>query len=144
MLLEPDAPVERHQAVGRQPVAAVADLDRQLRSRARARMTIQPGRACGRDAVADGVLDERLQQQVRHQRVERLGIDLDRDAQPAAEPRLLDLEVLLQDVELVLERHLLRARRVERHAQQIAQLIDHHVGGVDVRCASARRSCSAC
>ena len=37
-----------------------------------------------------------------------------------------------QEVDLVLERHLLRADAIERQAQQVAQLRQHLVGGVDV------------
>ena len=44
------------------------------------------------------------------------------------EARLLDLEVLLQELELLLQRHSGRARSRERHPEQVAQPADHPVG----------------
>ena len=52
--------------------------------------------------------------------------------QAVAETHLLDVEVLLQHLELLLQRHLLDVRRVQRHAQQVAEPVHHPVGGVDV------------
>ena len=49
-----------------------------------------------------------------------------------AEARLLDLEVLGQEVELLLERHFLHADASQREAQQVAEPRQHRVGGVDV------------
>ena len=45
----------------------------------------------------------------RHRRVERLRLDVDADLQAVAEARLLDLQILLEEVELLFQRHLLRA-----------------------------------
>ena len=130
-VVEADAAIERHQAIGRQPVAAVADLQQQLVAVAqRVRPRSEPGRACGAMPWRIGVFDQRLQQQVRHLRVERFRLDVHLDAQTAAEPRLLDLQVLLQHVELFLERHFLDVRRVQRHPQQIAEAVDHLIGRV--------------
>ena len=61
------------------------------RLRGAAEMSTCPGPDLPRDAVLDGVLDERLQQQARHARVQRLGLDVEADDQPIGEPRLLDL-----------------------------------------------------
>ena len=55
------------------------------------------------------------------------------DTETRSESGLFDVEVLAQRVELLLERHFLPARRVQRHAQQIAQLVDHDVGRIHVR-----------
>ena len=54
------------------------------------------------------------------------------DRQAIAEARLLDVEILLQHLELVLQRHFLDVRRIQRHAQQIAEAVHHPIGGVDV------------
>ena len=54
--------------------------------------------------MLDRVLHERLQDQARHFRVERVRIDLEVDAEAILETRLLDLEVLLQELELLLQR----------------------------------------
>ena len=73
------------------------------------------------DAVADGVLDERLQRQHRHDRVQHLGVDLDAHAQPLAEARLLEPQVLLHVLQLVGERHV-RALAGERVADELGEL----------------------
>ena len=91
-----------------------------------------PGPGLLRDAVLDRVLDERLQQQVRHQRVERVGLDVEADDEAIGEARLLDLEVLCEEVELGLERDFLLAELLERQAQQVAQPHQRPVGGLDV------------
>ena len=52
--------------------------------------------------------------------------------QAIAEARPLDLEVLVDEIELVLERHHLRADAIERQPQQVAEPRQHRVGGVDV------------
>ena len=83
--------------------------------------------------MLDRVLDERLQDQPRHFGVERLGIDLELDRQAILEARLLDLEVLLQELQLLLQRDAGRAGAIERQAQQIAQAADHAIGGVGIR-----------
>ena len=46
------------------------------------------------DAVLDGVFHERLENQVRHQRVERFGLDVVAHDQAIGEACLLDLEIL--------------------------------------------------
>ena len=84
------------------------------------------------DGVADAVLDERLQQQVGHERVQRVGVEVVAHGEPLAEAGLLDLQVLGQELEVVAERHLLRAAAVERHPEQVAQPHQHAVGGVHV------------
>ena len=63
-------------------------------------MSMWPGPGLLRDAVLDGVLDQRLEEQRRQQRIERLRLDVEADDQPIGESRLLDLEVLRQEVEL--------------------------------------------
>lgn len=84
------------------------------------------------EAVAEGVFDERLQEEVRHARVARLRFDVDRDAKPVAEPQAHDLDVALEEIELGLERHFLRADVLQRHPQEIAQRGDHRIGAANV------------
>ena len=48
-------------------------------------------------------------------------LDVVADHQAIAEAGLLDLQVLLEELELVLQRHFLRAALVERDAEQVAQ-----------------------
>ena len=52
--------------------------------------------------------------------------------EPVAEAQAHDLDVALQEVELRLERHFLRADVLQRHAEQIAQRRDHRVGAAHV------------
>ena len=68
---------------------------------------------------------------MRDARIQHGGIDVNRDAQPIAEASLLDRQVRLQNFDLLLDAHFLRVR-TEAHSQQVAQSIDHDVGGVDV------------
>ena len=94
-------------------------------------LDVSPGRS-RRHTVLDGVLDERLQDQPRHLGVERLGIDVVAHRQAILESGLLDLQILLQELELLLQRDARRAAAVERQSQQIAQAADHPVGRVRV------------
>ena len=52
--------------------------------------------------------------------------------QAVAEARALDVEVAVEELKLLPERHLLRGRRVERQAQEVAEPRDHLVGRVRV------------
>ena len=90
------------------------------RERARAHHRLEP--------VADGVLDERLQDQRRHQDVHRGDVDAILDPQPIAEVHLLDVEIRAQVFELLRELDFLDADLAQRDAQQIAQPLDHQVG----------------
>ena len=82
--------------------------------------------------MLDRVLDERLQQEVGQQRIERLGLDVEPHDQSIGESRLLDLEVLREEIELRLQRAFVLAEVLERHAQQIAEAHQRAIGGVDV------------
>jgi len=85
-----------------------------------------------RDTVFDRVLDERLQQQRRHQRVERLGLDLVPDHEAVGKTCSFDLQVLAEEVELGAERDFLFAEPLEREPQQVAQTHERPIGGVHV------------
>ena len=129
---EPDAAAQARARAGAQADAVVADFDPELLALP-ARRNLHESRAgLRRHAVLDRILDERLQNQPRHFGVERLGIDVEPDRQAILEARLLDLEVLLQELQLLLQRDARRARAVERQAEQIAQAADHAIGAVGI------------
>jgi hypothetical protein len=67
-----------------------------------------PGFDARRDAMADGVLHQRLQQQMGHASIQSLWRDVHHDRQPLLQARLLDLEVRLEKGELLTQSHLLR------------------------------------
>src|SRR5262247_2275868 len=92
----------------------------------------QPRRGMWRDAVTDGVFDQRLQNQIRQARVERLRLDIHLHLQPVAESRLFDLQVTFEKFQLLPERRLLRPDILQRQSQQVAQPRDHPLGGFDV------------
>src|SRR5664279_3553473 len=80
----------RHDAVGAcQPGAVVADLHPDVVVIAPAGDANQAGRAPRADAVTDGVLHQRLQNQVGDKRVQGAGIDVGLDLQAVAETLLL-------------------------------------------------------
>ena len=112
-----DTLVQCRQRIFRQADAVVSDLDPQLF------VVVTCGDvdvACAGlpgDAVLDRVLDQRLQQQRRYQRIERLGLDVVADHQAVGETRTLDFEVLAEEIELRVERHFLLAKPLEREAQ---------------------------
>src|SRR5438874_1186744 len=70
--------------------------------------------AVRRDAVPNRVLDERLQQQRRDHRGCRAWVDAERDAQPIAEARFLNGDVMIEQLELLLECDERTALAVER------------------------------
>ncbi len=82
--------------------------------------------------MAERVLHQRLEEEIRHPRVARFRVDVDRHAQPVAEAQAHDLHVALQEVELRLQRHFLRADVLEGHAQQVAQRGDHRIRAAHV------------
>src|SRR4029079_12045741 len=84
------------------------------------------------DAVLDGVLHDRLQDHPRHLAVERVGIDLHVDGKTILEARLFDVEILLEKIDLFLQRDLGLAAAIERDAEQIAEPADHAIGALRV------------
>src|SRR5262249_56320052 len=83
------------------------------------------GRLARRDPVADRVLDERLQQEVRHPRGQRLRGYVDRDVEAIGEAHLLYRHVLADEAGLVLERHLAGRVGVERRPEAVAYAAAH-------------------
>src|SRR5690349_6609683 len=72
--------------------------------------------------MPDRVLDERLQNHVRQECVQRFRIDGPIDLQSLLQKRLLYLQILAQEVEFLFKRDFLRLVVVQGEAQQVAQL----------------------
>ena len=87
--------------------AVVDDTQFETHSSARCGHHHMTWRSAGGNPVPDRVLHERLQHQVRHQRIPRIGIDLERNRESILESDLLDLDVVRQQLELLRERDLL-------------------------------------
>src|SRR5271169_4618968 len=122
-LLQPAASVAETDAFARRGTAAasetdsvVADFHPYIVVIAPGGNTNQSGRAAWTDAMADGVFHQRLQNQVRHERVHGGRVDGGFHLQAIAEARLLDVDVLLQEHQLLLQGNFLHAHSVERHA----------------------------
>src|ERR1039458_182113 len=79
--------------------------------------------------MANGILHQRLQNQVRDQGRSGVRLDIHFHPQAVLEACLLDVNVLLQKSQLAAERHFVDADRVERQAQQVRQLQCHVFGG---------------
>ena len=127
-----DALLQRRQRVFRQPDAVVAHFHPQLVALAARGDVDVAGPGLLRDAVLDRVLDERLEDQVRHERVERLGLHVEADDSRSAKRVCSIWRYLREEVELGLERDLLLADVLERQAQQVAQAHQRAIGGLDV------------
>src|SRR5690606_5001493 len=84
------------------------------------------------DAVLDGIFDERLKNKVGHERVQRVGLDLEHYGQTVTESGLFDLQVLGQEIQLFLQRDFLDADHPEGDAEQVAEAGDHGVGRLDI------------
>ena len=113
-----DSLLERGQRILRQPHAVVAHLHHELVVLAAGADVDVPGAGLARDAVLDGVLDQRLQQQRRHEHVVGFRLHVVADDETVGEAGAFDLEVLAEEVELVLQRDLRLAETLERQAQQ--------------------------
>jgi hypothetical protein len=77
------------------------------------------------DAMLHGVLDQRLEDERRHERVEHVVVDLHVDREPILEAHLHDVDVEIEQRELASQRHLGLAAPLEAVAQQIAEPRDH-------------------
>src|SRR5687768_2532919 len=75
--------------------------------------------------VHDRVLDERLQDEVGHERVHHVVVDVLVDRESTLKADLHDVQVQLKQLELAGERDLLLVRSLERHSQELAQARDH-------------------
>ena len=90
--------------------------------------TDRPRRRPHGEPVADRVLDERLQNQMRHERESSAWLDLQLHRQPLTEARTLDVEVRVEARELFVERHLVLPDALERQSKQRVQLPQHSLG----------------
>src|SRR4029450_1580822 len=75
--------------------------------------------------MADGVLDERLQQQRRHRHRERGLVHVPADVESIGEALALKIDVAAHEVDFGRERHQMIARAVHRGAHQLAQAQQH-------------------
>src|SRR5215471_9285593 len=115
---------------GADPV--VADLDPQAPVVAPGGERDPLGAGILADAVLDGVLDERLQEERRDPRLPDLGIDLDGDLEPVAEAHPLDGEVPVQHVDLGLQRDGLFGLGLQVQPQEVGQPVDGVAGELGV------------
>src|SRR4029453_16465550 len=84
------------------------------------------------NAVADGVLDERLEDQAGDDRLARLLAGIDGHPETIAVPRALDRQVRVEKLQLALERYLLNVRGLEGPSQELGQLRKHQIRRLDV------------
>ena len=83
-----------------------------------------PGVGAPRDAVTDGIFDEVLKCESREDGWPEGRIDLVCDAQPIREPGLFDREVLFDELELLVECHLVGAMSAQRATEHVTELLD--------------------
>src|ERR1051326_8029851 len=110
----------------------VADFDGQLAGALLGDHVDAAAGGARRDAVADGVFDQRLQYEVGHEQVERAGLDGAAHFEPLAEAHLLDFEVFIEVLHLAFQRDLLNAGTIEGEPQKIAEPRDHAVGALHI------------
>ena len=91
------------------------------------------------DAMPERVLDEWLQQQNRHACLAHRLVHVERDAQAVAEAQPHDREVVLEQVELLAQRHQLATVPPEHGAQKVAELLEKILRGVGVVAHERRR-----
>src|SRR5664280_2113977 len=101
---QPDTLGWNHAPVAGQPLAIVTDLHPQLVEDLARRDANPSGGEARAYAMANGILDERLQDKVRHQRRPGVRLDIHFHSQAVLEARLLDVNVLLQKRQFAAER----------------------------------------
>ena len=82
--------------------------------------------------MLDRVLDDRLKHEVWHSRVERFRVGLNCDAKAIIEANSLNVEVAIEKLQLLLQRHLLLARVFQRHSQEVPEPREHLVCGIGI------------
>src|SRR5271165_3361036 len=127
-VLQPDAFGRNRSPIPGEPQAVVADLHPQLVENLARRNANEAGSATRANAVADGIFHQRLQYQIRHQRPQRMRLDVHLHLQPVLEARLLNVNVFLEERQLAAERHFVDTHGVQREAQQVRQLQSHVLG----------------
>ena len=76
------------------------------------------------DPVFDGILDQRLQEEIGNQDISHIGSDLEVNSQTVAKPGLLNFEVAPQEIEVLPERDLVFVGPVKAGAQQGRPSVD--------------------
>ena len=114
------------------PSPIVLDLQEQRAVHGASVYSDMAGVYTGADPVHDGVFDDRLQDQVRDERLPDGRVDIKLNLKAIPEPRLLYLEIAVEQLELAMKRHLLHAASRQRLAQEVAQAGDHPIGGVGI------------
>jgi hypothetical protein len=82
--------------------------------------------------MTDGILNQRLKDQLRHQRAGESRIDGEIHTEVVAKTSLHDAQITLEQRQLLLERDLLGIGGAQRAPKQIAELREHRIGAVDV------------
>ncbi len=75
-----------------------------------------------RNSMPDGILHNRLQQEARHQSIQRPGIHSNLHAQPVREPHLLDGQIVFDNVQFRRQRNFFRAHSRKRRFQNAIQM----------------------
>src|SRR5687768_2211523 len=95
---QPDAAVEVSQPRCRETDAVVLDVELEQGAIAAGPHGDLARCGPGSNAMLDGVFDERLQQKVGDECVQRFRVDVEYHSQTIAEPRLFDFQVLRQEI----------------------------------------------
>src|SRR5690348_1747639 len=120
--IEPDAEA-RHPRLA--AFAETAHADREIQPfRRRIRLDRDGAAAAGFHAVTNGIFDEWLQDQRRHEQFLGVRLDVALHGQAILEAQLLDRAVALGEIQLLAERDAGLTARLEHDAQQVAQ--GHH------------------
>src|ERR1043166_4984710 len=82
--------------------------------------------------MSHGVLDDRLEDQIRNADVEHLWIDANIGRESILKTNPLNLEVAVQELDLLLKCDLHRTGVLECQAQEVAETRDHLAGGLCV------------
>ena len=102
---------------GSQAATVVVDLQCEFVGLASRSKSNSAGPGMRFDAVANGILHERLQDEVGHTRIERFRGGVNFHPEAAAESNLLDFEVAPQELQFLAQGHFLPFRVIERGAQ---------------------------
>src|SRR6266702_3402087 len=82
--------------------------------------------------MTDGILDERLQNQLRNQKAVRIRSDGPGNRESCAKPHLLEIEILPHELEFLSKSDEVRAAVLQSSAQQAGELDDHLLGALAV------------
>src|SRR5262249_7056602 len=77
------------------------------------------------DAVTDGILDQRLKNELRHQHVAELWIDGPLDPKAVRKSHLLDRQILLNKLQLGIQRYVLPVSALKHLAQHATKQLEH-------------------